>query len=801
MIGTSIHSPSRRGESGLGAKVVFLQIIFAISTEWIRIRFVLCSLLVVGGALGSLSASDEPELPSGPLRFLSSGTMDYDFSTDTISATGPVEAAYGPYRMEAGEVVWNRGEGLILLRGGMVLDNLEAEFVDPDLQGRGDFFEAWWPRSYGDAPFILEAHRGSLGIADRSIQADGRVAARFPRGRMIAEKLDVVATEEGSLAAEGVAAGSGVFLLEADSVSGDVVGATLTDATVYLSEPSDWGPRISAREIRHARGKEYISLYGVTLGVGPVPILYLPRAWLRDWDLGIRFDLGGGFSDNLGTYAEIGLGFSVSPTFYLMPEVSLYSKRGVMLSPNFSWQRSSESGEYYTSGSLFSGYISDRGGSSLRGVDRFGDPIGSSRGYALAQGLGNRRGSWSFVNQFEARSDTEVLRDFRPGLESRYFAPDSFSEVFVPFGPFSFSALGRFRTLDMTESIEAIPSVSVALNPLPLGKTDIVQEGWLGYGRLRRADSDNSTEAEADRLEAAYRLSTVLPTASWVTIEPVAGVRQRVYENFSGSTTGSEGSSTLFEVGFDAGLDFNRRWDTKSRVWNVDGLLHQTRPVLGYRYLPLSGLAVDEIPQIQPDVYTSGVDPLGFTNLIYRSDPGAEQILRVGWENRILAGTYGEPGQLRALGAISVYQDWIEGRSEGSSRPNNSMVVASAKPASWVSFDLFTRLDTNRLTLTELVPGLALRDGDRWDSRWYFQSLQRQVNQLLWDASIAFNRKNRFLFEMRYNGQSQKITKQSYGWRRRVGNAWELETRVIFRRDDTRESDFQFNVSVTSLLF
>ena len=217
--------------------------------------------------------------------------------------------------------------------------------------------------------------------------------------------------------------------------------------------------------------------------------------------------------------------------------------------------------------------------------------------------------------------------------------------------------------------------------------------------------------------------------------------------------------------------------------------------------MPRRGLAADEVPGLHPDVYTSGVDPLGFPNLVYRSDPGARQTLRLGVRNRLLAGRFGNPARMRSLGALDLYQEFNEGRPGAASRPANTLVSLRTAPAPWISLELFSRVETGSMTLTELVPGLRLRDGDRWESRWYFQSLQRRVNQLLWDAEIGITRRDRFLFEMRYDGQDQKVTRQAYGWSRRIGNAWIVKAQVVFRRDNERESDFQVNFSATSLLF
>ena len=748
------------------------------------------------GAVGEGEAVGEPGV-DGPLRIISSGTLDYDLASGMVSAAGPVEAEYGIYRLEAGELFWNRGEERVRASGGVRISN-PGVVPDPRAAGgRGDVFEAWWPRSYENLPFVLRADAAELTPGAAGIRADGGISARFPLGRMNGASIAVDRTEAGGdLSAERIETGDGAFLVRAASVSADDETVEMEDASVYMGEPSDWGPRIHADRIRHVRGRETISLYGVTLGVGPIPILYLPRGWLRDWDLGVSFDLGGGFQDNLGIYADFGVGFRVNSFLRLEPMVSYYERRGVMGSPNFSWNRTSDSGDYYTRGSVLAGAIHDNGDAALRGVDRFGDAIGVSRGYALAQGLGNRRRGWSFVNQFEARSDSEVLRDFRPGLESRFFAPESFSELFVPLGGFSFTALGRFRTLDMTESLEAVPSVRLALEPSRLGATNLRHEAWAGFARLEREDSAGSNLASANRWEAAYRAAYPLPAPPWLSITPTTGIRQRVYQDVAAS--GTDGDATLFEAGIDVSTEFHRRWEVRSRVWDVDGLLHQVRPLVGYRWMPSAGLDEVDIPGIMPPVYTSGVDPLGFDNLVYRSDSGAENTLRMGVENRLLAGRFDDPRRMRELGSVGLYQDWLEGDG---ARADNTMLALGLSPAPWISLDLFTRVETSSLTLIEFVPGLVLRDGDRWESRWYFQSLQHRVNQLLWDAEIAVTRRDRFLFDMRYNGQSQKVTRQAYGWSRRIGNAWIFETRFIFRKDDEREPDFQVNFSLTSLLF
>ena len=146
-------------------------------------------------------------------------------------------------------------------------------------------------------------------------------------------------------------------------------------------------------------------------------------------------------------------------------------------------------------------------------------------------------------------------------------------------------------------------------------------------------------------------------------------------------------------------------------------------------------------------------------------------------------------------------RDFIDQRSSEPARADNFTTLIRVDPASWIQLQFFSRIDSDSFTLREVTPMIGIRNGDLWSSRLYLQSLQNTVNQVYWLGDVAVSRNNRFLFSLRYNGQNQQLTEQKYGIQRKLGNSWLATISTVFRRDNVRQSDFQFEVSLTSLLF
>ena len=586
----------------------------------------------------------------------SSAPLEYDFETGQLETKGSIEANYGHYALQAGSLIWDRQEGDAFLDNGVLLRHQPPPEIlpsDSEEQIRGpQVYRAWLPTSFQNRSFLILAENVEIEDGGERLLASGRGAVLFNEGRLNAESLTVSRADE-TLIAETMRGGNGTFFFSGAKVEASQGEARLEDATFYAGIPGPWSPRV---HLNHAIVRENgkASLYGATLGIGPVPLLYLPRAWVRNWDFGVSFELDAGFADNLGTYVDAGASFKALPDLTVNPALSYYSKRGTLLSPNFSWNTEWETLDIQTEGTLLSGYINDQGDAELRGVDDFGDPIGRSRGYLHLQAMANRPGGSSFVNQYEFQSDNEVLRDFREGLEDRYFAPESFSEWYIPFGPFSFTALGRFRTMDVRESLDAEPSLQLALNPIPIGETGIVQRGWLGYDRLSLTGENISPDVSTDRFEAVYRLDRRFALNDWLFLTPTAGARWRSYNHSDPAPTSS--SRVLYETGFDLYGDFHRSWNIQSRAWEIDELVHRIRPLIGYRWMPVGGSSYESVPQINPPTYLSGTDPLGFAGVENQTSAGALQILRVGAENQILTRRGEDAGGYRELATINVYQ-------------------------------------------------------------------------------------------------------------------------------------------------
>jgi len=733
----------------------------------------------------------EPEL-----NLLSTGSMSYDWNSETISAADGVSAEYGDYTMQAEVLEWDRKNDRIAVSRDVVLRHSPSSSEDLPRDGL-PAYQAWLPTSFQNRSFLMLTDEVVFLSGAEMLEIEGITSVTFYEGRLNAEWIHLRFQDE-YLEARNIQGGNGTFFFSANSVEASDNVAHLEEITLYGGEPEFWNPRIRASRARiEERG--HASMRGVSLGIGPVPLIYLPRAWVRNWDFGVNFNFGGGFSDKLGTYIDAEASFKVHPSVRLRPGFSYYSSRGVLLSPNFAWQDTFEAADLITEGHFQSGYINDRGSESERGLDAFGNPISHHRGYVHLEAMVVQPGSWSFVNQYEYQTDTDVLRDFRPRLEEQYFAPESFSEWYVPFGPFGFTALGRFRTMDVRESLAAEPGVRLDMYPLPVGETNVLQRGWLAYNRLRLSGGNVENPVFTEQLEAAYRLDRAYSLTNWLTLTPTAGARWRSYQNSDPGPSSSH--RILYETGFDLHADLHGHWNVQSDTWNISEIIHQMTPLVGYRWMPVTGDPYQDIPQVEPFTYLSGTDPLGFTGLENETSAGPRQILRLGVENQVLTRGNEPDRRFRQLATWGIYQDFIEKRSEDPARPNNLSSSLRVNPAPWVDLQLFARVNSDSFTLQEITPSFGLRDGDQWETRVYVQSLQRTVNQVLWLGEYALNPRNRLFYRIRYDGQKEQITEQRYGLQRQLGNAWILSGSTTFRRGDSRQGNFQFQLSLTSLLF
>ena len=770
----------------------------------------LARLLLAAGGLAALpwpGAAQSPEL-----QILSAGEMEYELESRTMRSEEPVEARYGPFFLEAGRFRWSQDTGEVALGGGVLLRH-EPEAGAPAAAEDLPLARAWIPDRLARVPYRVEAETVEAAGGAREIRAEGGVRALFPEGRLLAEEAtfaeDATAGTP-SLEARRVRGGDGRLLAEATSLRQEDGVLTWEDPVVHWGEPSWGSPRLRAGEATRATEGGPLRLSDVRVGLGPVPFLYFPQLTVGGREgRELRFFGDAGEQSNLGFFANAGVRFPLLPAVTAEPRISLYTRRGLLLSPDFTWKHRAPGEGIETAGEFRGGWIDDRGSTSLRGEDRFGREAGPQRGYAIARGRLNQEGGWSSTNQWEYWSDAAVLRDFRPGLYDQFFAPQSFSDFHLPLsGAWSLSGLVRARTVQQEDTVEKLPAVRIDLQPQALRALGGVrQRARAAVARLRRSDPDNHTLAEADQYSAEYQLARPFSVAGGWTLRPVAGVRARSFQAVSHS--GKDGSRVLGSFGADFANVYEKSRPGPGGVWGFDRIRHRVRPAVGYRWMPAGGMDRADLPELQPTAYVSGIQPLGLAGLREQTAPGARQKVRLQlgnewWGSESSRGAPDGRAEERLLARLDLYQDWrVDDRSpQGESGPDTASAVdLGLSPAPWLEAGGFARVDTHGFDAYEAGPRVEVREGDLWSSQLGYEFLKDRIGQLRWTLTSRISLRDRIRLRLHYDDRQGILSKQSYRWIRRVGRNWSVEASTTVRRDNQREGDVTFALGFRSRLF
>jgi hypothetical protein len=734
--------------------------------------------------------------------------MEYELESREMRSVEPVEARYGPFFLEAGRFRWNQQTGEVALGGGVLLRH-EPEAAAATTQKRLGLARAWIPDRLARVPYRLEAETVEATGGARRVRAEGGVRALFPEGRLLAEEATFVegpAPGTPSLEARRVRGGDGRLLAEATALQQEDAALTWEDPVVYWGDPSWGAPRLWAREAKRASPDGPLRLSDVRVGLGPVPFLYFPQLTVGGAEgRELRFFGDAGEQSNLGFFADAGVRFPLAPAVTAEPRVSLYTRRGLLLSPDFTWKHRAPAEAIETAGEFRGGWIDDRGSTSLRGEDRFGREAGPERGYAIARGRMNQEAGWSWTNQWEYWSDAAVLRDFRPGLYDRFFAPQSFSDFFLPLsGPWSLSGLVRARTVQQEETVEKLPAVQIGLQPQALPQLGgIRQRGRAAVARLRRTDADDRVLAEADQYSVEYQLDRPLAVGSGWTLRPVAGVRARSFAAVSDS--GEEGTSVLGAFGADLSNVYEKTLPGPGGVWGFDRIRHRVRPAVGYRWMPRGGMERADLPDLQPSAYVSGIQPLGLAGRREQTAPGGRQNLRLQlgneWWGGAPTGAAGALPEERRLARLDLYQDWRVDERGASGPGTASAVDLGLSPAPWLEAGGFVRVDTHGFDAQEAGPRVEVREGDLWSSQLRYEFLKDRIGQLRWTLTSRVSLRDRIRLRLHYDDREGILSQQSYRWIRQVGRNWSVEASTTLRRDNTREGDVTFALGFRSRLF
>jgi len=608
------------------------------------------------------------------------------------------------------------------------------------------------------------------------------------------------------------------IFLEGDEIKGGDDDIEVQNGTLYFQEPDPYAFNIVADKY-YVRNSETLIIDGATFRIGDVPFFYLPHIEqnLQD-DAPISYKGDGGFQNNLGGYLQNQILVRLYPELRLGANLDAYTKRGFLGGPVATYNWSWEPDGNFMAGSVDTGFIHDFGSNSERGIDTLFRPIGRNRNFIEWRHLGEIDGKIDLTSTLSWWSDSEVTRDFRPGLFYDNQIPDSFAQASYRGENFVGSVFLRYQPNDWELVAQRMPEVSFDLLPTELFETGVYQRFDADFVALReKAPTGLFEEARSTRFNVYYGWSRPTELTDWMTVTPVVGAMLTQYWDVY--SRNDDFTRILGEVGVDVELLATGLWDVKDEFWEIDGLRHVFRPVLQYRYIPGAQAGDTLIPKIDTRAsFPTYLEPIGLANKRNIDDLYAENTLRYGIENAIetRAPGYGSYN----LAEFNIYHElhFDERPTEfilnppyrpfyrqGQRFASDIFTEITLRPAYWFSTSFFIRADPNAPTVDEVSTRTQIIDGEEW-TVYAGSNLVRdvpgaEINQYIVGGDYRINERNTVRAEFRVDAELGELVEQYYSWQTRFANSWDVELQLGYLQGATREDGIQAKVRVRLLTF
>jgi len=286
----------------------------------------------------------------------------------------------------------------------------------------------------------------------------------------------------------------------------------------------------------------------------------------------------------------------------------------------------------------------------------------------------------------------------------------------------------------------------------------------------------------------------------WLSITPLAGGRVTHYsETKLGAVRRGDYTRVLGELGADVALRASGTFDYKNPQWKIDGLRHLVTPRVSYRYIPEADKGRARIPQIDREVFSTYLQPLGLGEVRNIDDLHATNTLRFGLDNVIqtrdpVLGT-------RDLLVFNVANDFRFRRRPGERDVSEVHTELALMPARWLQVDVYESFAPQNFSLREFNSGITIRDGAAWSVRFGNNFLRQQIQDYSIDGRMRLTEKFEALTRLHYDARKHRFNEQAYGITQNLSNTWLISYTVSLYSGRRRESSFGFNVQIDTVRF
>jgi len=657
-----------------------------------------------------------------------------------------------------------------------------------------------------DSNFEIDAQEIQFAQKTNTAKLLNDVRMTQERLRLVTNQADVN-IKDTAFDATDVRLGSYPMFVAAKNLKANRNLVELKDASLYINEPAFASISANASEISYNSETDRLEMEDIVFKVGKVPFLYLP-SYGQD---GLAtppfyFELQYGYNGDFGFFGRHDIYYNAFDEASIGMLFDFYTERSVLFGPATDYRYAGANTTLR--GSLRTGYIYDTGDAEQLDVDVLDRAITNRN-----RGFVDWRHKQTVFEDLELTGvvnwwrDSETLRDFRPRDFYKNQVPDNFVEAVYYGDIYQASVFTRFAPNDWVQTQERLPEARFYMQPNDILNLGIYQNFYADLAYLREDDilgySDTLTSTRAD---AYYGLQMPIAATKWLTISPVIGARVTYYND--SATSEDQYVRMLGQIGFDAQMNIWGTYDIKSETLDLDGLRHNLRPVMMYRYIPSASQGQNRIPQIDRDVFTAYPTMLDLGMMRSTDELYDINTLRVGIENVFM--TRNEGYGSRRIADLNFYQDF-----NFEKRPMRATPYANYKenffsdfyaggnlyPAKWLALGLYSRIDPSNGHINEIDTYVRLFDADA-ASLWLGTAyMDGQISQYWARVDYKLTENYRLRARWAYDARLSLFSEQIYSLWTRLGNSWSIEYMIAMRSGSNRENGFSCGVRVGLITF
>ena len=626
------------------------------------------------------------------------------------------------------------------------------------------------------------------------VEANGNTILSVRGVRILCNSLRLN-LQNGDYEAKDIKAGFSSLGVKADAIHRE--GGNIKASNPVFSNPNffegDTHPAMTFNDFTFDENKSLFRTSTGWLKFGKLPISPIPSLKLKSGGNNKSFRLGlkGGKTSNLGWY----LGNEIqSQVGELKADTALtgYTKRGVLLSSNFSYDMTDEGDDSpWIKSFIDFGWIKDQG--SNLGLDRRNLPFSNQRNSVSSEFIIYDRHTLRLAGQLNFESDSEITRDFHIEKFNRAQWQDNFIEFAYEEDWGGVSSLQRWQINEHEGTIERRPNLRLEISPRPLLLDSLQHSLSMEYVDLQERDSRGQVLNKSTKLDTTLQSFHPFKVAKGLTYTPALTIRNQLYQlnKHHPSRTWVEKSH---ELRFHTFADYS----ITSDLWEINDLRHSMNFILTHSDLDLSSIS-DPHPITSSDAsaFSLNLEPLNLMDVIEADQLEDMEVVRLDWHHQVVTNF---DNNLRELMVLKLSQDLWKNTPSLATQEKSFFAQIDIHPARWIQLRGQAKR-TKDFSKNISVFSAIIKDG--FQNHYQLSRIDYPLlsNQWAMTASKLIDTSKQLMLSVRYDEEDHEFLYWQTTFEFKTKHSVVYRFSLSERYGTAKEDEFAFNFGVRLLSF